>query len=194
MIASYLNQTAQKKVETAAVFYDGEAAAELELEEIAVSMDFRLKVRLEGGTGTGSVTITGMHDGSPVSETISFTSSPRTKYASNLYDALTSITTSGLADEDPKPNITITACDELLHEITETSWQNFDCRWEQESVSYWTDLGNLTLSDAKVMCTEAIEAGDWIRLSPDTSFGYEVKKVKTATGLGGAEAFRTLLL
>jgi hypothetical protein len=194
VIGGYLNQTAQKKVETAAVFYDDEAAAELELEEITVSIDFRLKVRLEGGTGSGTVTITGELDGSPVSETITFTSSPRTKYSSNTYDTLTSITTSGLADEDPAPNITVTAVDELLHEITTTSWQNFACRWEEKGVSYWNSLGQLTLSDGKVITEEAIEAGDTIRINTGDVVGHEVKSVKSATGLEGAEEFRTLLL
>lgn len=192
MIGGYLNQIAQVRREAAAVFYDGPAASSLELEEITVSIDFGVKVALSGGERTGTVTITGQLDGSPVSETITFSGASK-KYSSNTYDALTSITTSGLADEDPAPNITIAAVDALLHDVMTTTWEDFDCRWEEKAVPYWNSLGLLVLSDAKVICEETIEAGATIRKSANNQ-AHEVKSMKPAVELEGAEEFRTLLL
>ncbi len=197
LIAGYLNQVGQVKRTAAAVFFTGPAAASLEpLLITGIGGDaFKVKVqKTDGEAVTHTVTVTGTLGGSSVSNVLTFTYASQTKTTSSYFDTITSITTE-MAGESPCPNIRAVAVDGGGAEIVATSWEDFDCRWEQKSVSYWTDLGNLTLSDAKVMCEEAIEAGDYIRLYPDDSIvGHEVKSVKPATGLAGAEEFRTLLL
>lgn len=197
LIAGYLNQVGQVKRSGAAVFFDGPAAATLEIEDIEVGEAFKVKVRKSDGEAVaGTVTVYGKNasTGNPDSEVLTYSYATQTKTGYKYFSELTAIETS-MAGEDPLPNIRAVAVDGGGAEITVTTWEDFACRWEQKSVSYWTDLGNLTLSDAKVMTEAEIEAGDWIRLYPDDSIaGHEVKSVKPATGLAGAEEFRTLLL
>lgn len=193
MIDAYLNQTAQKKVTAPAVFYDGPAAASLDLDMTEIGEDFKVKIIVSGGDCTGRVDLSGKLDGSPLSEYKTYTMC-RTFYSDYTYDKLTSVTTSGLADEDPIPNIKLVAVDAGHAEIVTTTWQDFACRWEDKAISYWTELGELTLSDAKVICKELIEAGDFIRLESEGGLGHQVMKKKPTTMLGGSEAFRTLLL
>jgi hypothetical protein len=196
LIRGYLNQTGQVKREAAAVFYNGPAAASLEpLLITGIGGDsFKVKVQKSGGEAvTHTITVTGTLGGSPVSNVLTYNYASQTKTTSSYFDTITSITTE-MAGEDPLPNIRAVAVDGGGAEITATTWEDFACRWEEKAVPYWNDLGAFILSDAKVICEEAIEAGDWIRLSPDTGFGSEVKSMKPAVGLGGSESFRTLLL
>ena len=195
LVDAYLNQEAQLKSLLPFVFYNGPALETLPLEINDIGGDgFKLKVTTSAGAAcTGSVMITGFIDSTPRSETITF-SDCRSKTSVYTYTEITSITTTGLHDEDPVPNIYIVAVDAGGALITETVWSDFWCRWEEKSVSYWNDLGDLTLSDAKVMCTEIVEPADWIRKKSVGGVGFEVVKVIPATELGGEEEFRTLLL
>ena len=195
MIENYLNQVAQVKREGAVVFYDGPAAASLDLNMTEVGRDFKVKIILSDGEAcTGVVSLVGEIDGTPRNEDREWHTC-RMYYSDYTYDKLTSVSTSGLADEDPIPNIKLVAVDEGYVEIVTTTWEDFACRWEDKSIAYWNDIGEFTLSDAKVMCIEPIETGDHIRLYPSThTLGYAVLKVKPATDLPGDEVFRTLLL
>lgn len=197
LIAGYLNQVGQVKRTAAAVFFTGPAAASLEpLLITGIGGDaFKVKVqKTDGEAVTHTVTVTGTLGGSPVSNVLTFTYASQTKTTSSYFDTITSITTN-MAGETPCPNIRAVAVDGGGAEIVATSWRSFSCRWEEKAVPYWNSLGAFILSDAKVMCEEAIEAGDWIRLYPDdTVVGHEVKAMKPATELGGSEEFRTLLL
>lgn len=195
LIRGYLNQVGQKRVEAPFIFYDGPAVETLPLDITDIGGGgFKVKATVSAGAAcTGTITITGFIDSTPRSETLTYDMC-RSKTSVYTYTEITSVTTAGLHDEDPVPNVYLVAVDAGGALITGTTWEDFDCRWEDRNVSYWNDLGNLTLSDAKVMCEEEIEAGDWIRKKTVGGAGFEVLKVNPATGLGGAEEFRTLLL
>ena len=199
LVGAYLQQTAQLKVVAPAVFFNGPAAASLEPLLIAdIGGDaFYIKIEKTDGESTSHwVKIDGKLDADVVSETLNFgTYATRTKYG---YQAFTEVTalTSNMETEDPLPNLRIIACDEGHAEITTTTWENFACRWEERSSHYFDSAGVLTLSDAKVICEDEIEDGDYIRLVTGGTPGedHEIKKMRPATGLQGSELFRTLLL
>jgi len=196
LASGYLNQVGQRGVEGALVMYDDLAdVADLPITPLTYEEGFKVKAtKTDGEAVAHIITIYGYLDATPKTESIDFGAyATRTKYSSNFYTNVYQITTT-LYLEDPIPNLRVVAVDGGSAEIEVTTWEDFACRWEEKSVSYWTDLGALTLSDAKVICEALIENGDWIRLFPDTGFGSEVKKVRPATGLNGEEAFRTLLL
>jgi hypothetical protein len=196
LIRGYLNQVGQVKRTAPAVFFDGPAAASLSpLLITGIGGDsFKVKVQKSGGEAvTHTVTVTGTNGGSPVSNVLTFDYATQTKTTSSYFDTITSITTE-MAGETPLPNIRAVAVDGGGAEITATTWEDFPCRWEEKATPYWNDLGEFILSDAKVMTEAVIEAGDFIRLYPDTGAGSEVKSMKPAVGLDGSEEFRTLLL
>lgn len=196
LIRGYLSQVGQVKREGALEMYDGPAdTAELDITPLEYGDGFKIKAVKSGGEAVSHIiTVYGYLEETPRSEVIDFGAyANRTKYGLKTFTAVDQITTT-LYLEDPIPNLRVVACDAGNAEIVAETWEDFACRWEEKSVSYWNDLGEFVLSDAKIICEEEIEVRDWIRLSPSTGFGSEVKKVKPATGLGGAEEFRTLLL
>lgn len=66
-----------------------------------------LSVKVTGGaSATGEVTIAGPVGGVLTTETLTFTG-PLRQRTVNLFDSVTGITTSGLADESPAPDITV---------------------------------------------------------------------------------------
>ncbi len=72
----------------------------------------RFDVSVQGGTAnTGTVTLTGTLDGSPQVEVLTFTGSS-VKRCAELFDGLTLVETSGLADETAKPTLSVKAVDE----------------------------------------------------------------------------------
>lgn len=78
-----------------------------------------LRVNISGGTdGSGTVTVAGTLSGSSVSEVFTFTANGFQQGAQQ-FDAITSITTSGLADEATKASINI----ETLTPDGQETWQ-----------------------------------------------------------------------
>lgn len=200
IISGYLNQVGQLKVEGAAVFFDGPAAASLEpllITDIGGDA-FYIKAEKTDGEATDHwVKIDGKLDADVVSETLNFGNyATRTKYGCQYFTEVTALS-SNMDTEDPLPRLRIVAVDEGGAEITSTSWENFACRWEEKSSHYFDSAGVLTLSDAKVMISSSqITNGDHIRLVTGGIPGddHEIKKMRPATGLPGSELFRTLLL
>lgn len=146
-IADYLNQTALIVARLQHTIYDDSAAATLEDLETVPTVDFRLVVDVSGGAAnTGTVTATGSLDGSAKTETFTFTG-PRSRTGTVLFDTITTITTSGLADEDPIPDVTVTCIDSTGGPIMTETTTSTAIRLVDTSSRYLVD-GVWTASDA----------------------------------------------
>jgi hypothetical protein len=195
IIAGYLNQVGEKRKTSEFVFYDGLAVNPIPFNDDAVGATFKVRgIKTGGQAVSNTVTIEGYLGVTFKSETLSFTTTgPQTKNGTNTYDRLTSVTTT-LHTEDPVPTIRLIALDTYGAPLSATTWEEFMCRWEDKTVPYWTPGGAFTLSNGKVMTEAAISVGDTIRLQSVGGSGHEVVQVKPATGLGGSEEFRTVLI
>lgn len=185
-ISDYLNQTASLVSRSQHTLFDGAATATLSGLAAVPSVDFRLVVEVSGGAAnTGSVTATGSLDGSAKTETFTFTGA-RSRTGTVLFDTITEITTAGLADEDPVPDVTITCIDSTGSPIMKESTTSIQCRLVDNSKrgglpeSVWTTCESVMYTlPAAVFGINSI-----IRYN---SIDYTVQAVKTPRGRLGTE-------
>jgi len=191
IIDDYLPHVAYKEVPGSATCYEGDALPS-PLTPLAGSpaQNFYLKVTTSGSDCTGTVTITGERSsGGSGSEDISFTFC-RFKLSTYEYAAstpLTSITTSDLSDTHLKIEFVDVGGNPITGAAT---WSEFSCRWDDVKVSYFNDLGNWTLSDAQMICKEAIGLTDTVKYDGNE---HTPVKILPRSSLEGDELFRVVL-
>jgi len=126
------------------------AAATLSLLHQPPSGGSHLKITISGGTAnTGTVTVTGTLSGVAKTDTLTWTAA-RYKITTNQYDTISSITTSGLADEATKPTIKVESSD-----VT-----GVPKYWTSTSVQYGTLIRYLVRNDAEI---NLINAGQTVK-------------------------------
>lgn len=92
------------------IIYNGLASTSLTIAHQPPTEGSYLKIDVSGGTSnTGTVVITGEYNGGSVEETVTFTAA-RWKITTNQFDTITTIVTSGLADEVTPPTLLIQSC------------------------------------------------------------------------------------
>jgi len=188
IIKSKLPHMAYKVSKSAFSIFAGKAAATLTPLNTP-AQDFRPSVSVSGGsTNTGTVTISGTLDGAAKSEVLTFTGSG-SKDCTILLDTLSSITTSGLADEVTKPDILITAMDFQSTPILSESQTAIQVRFENKITSYESSPGVWSKSEARAFTIDNIGLGAIIQYN---SIDYQVKNVLIRSGLDGVEVFRLL--
>jgi len=83
--------------------------------------DAQVKVRVKSGTtGSGTVTVTGTLDGDAVAETLTF-SANGTQLSEYVWDTVSTVATSGLADESTPPTVSVEATDSSGAPIKQTA-------------------------------------------------------------------------
>jgi hypothetical protein len=192
MIEDKLPHTAYMVNKSQFSIYSGKAANTLSGLHTP-TVDFRAVVKVSGGkNNTGSVTITGTLDGKSNSEILDF-SEADTKDSTILIDTITSITTSGMANEDPKPDLSILAVDFQGTPIMSETAEEISVRFEQKVTSYESSPGVWSMSQARAFTDPNISfvVGDKLRYN---SQDYFIKNIITRSDLDGIAEFKLLQL
>lgn len=172
--------------------FSGAAIATLSPISAVPGQDFRLSYEVSGGTAnTGTITATGTLDGTAKTETVTFTAA-RVRAGTVTFDTVSSITTSGLADEATKPTVVITCIDLAGSPIIKETLTTIYCRWMAKSSGFWGPGGVWTKSDTQVLTTDAnCTIGTVLCKSGQD---YVVQYVEAFSKLSGREFLRKLQL
>jgi hypothetical protein len=184
LAADYFNQVAQKKISTLWTFYTGlDKPTPLVLTKGAPPISFRVKVTASAvDTHTdcaGTVTVN--------SETLTFTGAG-TKSTTTTLTSLPTITTANLDCW-----LVIWAIDTSGTDYYEVTWTDFDCRWEDAQIAYYTPAGAWAQSNAIVYSKTAYVVGNTLR-KYGTTTEITIKKVMIGTDLDGIEEYRKYIL
>lgn len=195
----YFNQVAEKKGEETSEFYDGPATDESMLSDIVATdydgvyyFTYIYFYITDGVSPSGTITITGKDRfGDPQEEIVTITSNgEKGTIDSPHWSEIFTITSSGLADETPVPNVAIKIrnhADDAW--VTTFGWDPIKCRWEENPVIKPSG-GGWDYSDGKVFTKESIEIDDVIKYN-----GTEVTvlDVRVHRDLDGVEIYRTVV-
>ena len=197
LIEGYLNQIGKYYISPE--FYEGPVLEEIPVGEVDLGVPFKVKFTLSA-TVNLNVDLVGTYEGEPQEDTLVFSASwgDTVMVSAVFFDELTSPITTDIGANER--NCWIVAADAAGEEMP-GAWVEFPCRWVDKTSSYLkvegdVVTGEIAVSDAKVLCEVPLKDGDKVRQVQNGVDGiiYEVKKMKPAIGLSGAEEFRTLLL
>lgn len=180
--------------------FSGPAAASLgPFSALPAGQDVRLQVTVTGGaSNSGTVTILGSRDGAAAGpEDLEFSSPVDQLRGTYLMDIITSITTSGLANESPKPNILVEALDSGGAPIMAETLTPIKIRWKVKTTWLQKPEGGWELRDSQAFVPVSVGTGDVIQFDPanptDPTDGdyFTVQKIlKTSRGFGSREILR----
>lgn len=192
LVYSKLCHTGYKIVITDLFIFNGSAADEL-TPLIGAGTEFRVSAEVEiesGAAGSGTITIEGISGGNVVSDVLTF-SGPGVLHSSYLWSSLTRITTSGLADEVPKPTVKIRALDYQGTPKEYESREALRIRFENRTTHFMKSPGSLERSNARAFTIDnTLKIGDWIEYQ---SIKYQIEYIIVRCNLAGIEAFRVVL-
>ena len=149
----------------------------------APTVDFKVKVTLAGGTSnSGTVTINGSLDGVSKTETLTFTAAG-IKQCTLTLDTVTSITTTGLADEAVKPTVTVTCYDTSGAAINHETLTSIKAGWRVKRNTQNTGGANFTTDNSFVLTTDTtVQNGTVLRYNGKD---YQVQEFETITKPSG---------
>ena len=193
----YFNQTAEKKGGETSEFYNGPATSESMLSGITAT-DYEgvyyftiIWFTVSGGDpATGQIVVVGTDRyGDPQADYITINGNGEYYTTRDNWGSITSVTSSGLADEGTPPNIVIKIWDQSEEYVTTFGWEEFKCRWEENPIIKPSG-GGWDYGDGKVMTKEAIEIDDVLKYE---GIEFTVLDVRVHRDLDGEEQYRTLV-
>jgi len=194
----YFNQDAYKKGEETSEFYAGPATDESMLSDI-VATDYDgcyyftyIWFYITGGVSpSGTITITGKDRfGDPQEEVVTISSNgEKGTIESDHWSEIFSITSSGLSDETPVPNVAIKIWNQSEEWVTTFGWDAIKCRWEENPIIKPSG-GGWDYGDGKVFTKEEIEIDDVLRYE---GIEFTVLDVRVHRDLDGVEIYRTVV-
>jgi hypothetical protein len=195
MISSFLPKkpNAYQVIRTPWSIFDDPAAAALTPLGALPGQDVRIQATVSGGAhNTGSLTVSGALDGVAVDpETLDFDGSRDILQGTYLFNPITGITTTGLADENPKPNILIECLDSGGAPIMAEALTPITVSLEPHTSRYQVSEGVFGVTDYRAFTKAPLEVGDVIRYG---GMNLTVKRVGGRNMLGNRELYRTVYL
>jgi hypothetical protein len=197
MIEDYLNQVAEKKGGETDEFFNGPVTDESMLSDIDPT-DYEgcyyftyIWFYITGSSpGTGQIVIVGTDRyGDPQADYISITGDGEYSSTRDDWGSITSITSNGLANETPIPNLVIKIWDQSEGWVTTFGWEEFKCRWEENPLIKPSG-GGWDYGDGKVFTKEKIEIDDVLKYE---GIEFTVLDCRIHRDLDGEEQYRTLV-
>lgn len=171
--------TAYRQSDEPISFFSGAAVDEIPEITNIPPVTYIVKIVVSGGTDpTGTVTIAGTQDGAAKTENVTINGND-TYYSINYFDPATAptITTSGLSDEDPKPNLIITPVDPMFMQAINGS-EDFSVDWISETVYVRDSNGDTVRFDQWCITDTELSVGEEITYDGVTYTVQKVREVK----------------
>lgn len=197
MIEDYLNQVAERKSGTTDEFFNGPATDESMLSDIdptdyeGVYYFTTIWFYISGSSpGTGQIVVIGEDRwGEGQADYITINGDGEYYSTRDDWGKITSITSSGLANETPIPNLVIKFWDQSSEWVTTFGWAEFACRWEENPLIKPSG-GGWDYGDGKVFTKEKIEIDDVLKYG---GIEFVVLDVRVHRDLDGVEIYRTVV-
>lgn len=193
----YFNQDAYKKGDETDEFYNGPCTDESMLSDITAT-DYEgcyyftyIYFTISGGVSpSGQIHVIGKDRwGEAQDEYVTINANNEFGTISDHWSEITSITSSGLSDETPIPNVVIKIQDQSEVWVTTFSWFPLKCRWEENPIIKPSG-GGWDYGDGKVFTKEAIIIGDVLKFE---GIEFVVLDMRVHRDLDGVEQYRTLV-
>jgi len=194
----YFNQDAYKKGAETDEFYNGPCTDESMLSDI-VATDYEdvyyftyIYFTISGGVSpSGTFHVIGKDRwGDAQDEYVTITNNGEKGTVSDHWSEIFSITSAGLSDETPVPNVVIRIRNHSDEEfVTTFSWFPLKCRWEENPLIKPSG-GGWDYGDGKVFTKELIVIDDVLKYE---GIEFTVLDVRVHRDLDGVEQFRTLV-